>query len=420
MYGGTSEEAEAPHLWRSILAAAAGNLLEWYDFVIYAYMAPLIALKFFPSSDPLAGLLAVFATFGLGFVVRPLGGIVIGRLGDAKGRKVALLVTIFLMALGTAGIGLVPSRAAIGPLAPWLLLLCRLIQGFSAGGEWASATTFIYEWAPAGRRGFFSSLQQSSVACGMLLGSAVAALFTTLLTKGQMADFGWRIPFLLGALILPVGLYTWRKVEETPVFKRREGAPVAVGTGMRLAARAIGITVIWTVAYYAVLTYMPVFTAHFSRLGPAAALWSNALSLFVLAVTTPLFGGLADRVGRKPLLLAGAAGFALLTYPLFLLIVRSQSMLPIILAQIMFALMTAIYSGGAPAAMNEIFPPASRLLWMSTGYSLATALFGGFGPFISTWLVRATGSPLSPALYIVGGALISLAASLPLKETRDG
>ena len=420
MHGGTSEEAGAPRLWCSILAAAAGNLLEWYDFVIYAYMAPLIALKFFPSSDPLAGLLAVFATFGLGFVVRPLGGIVIGRLGDAKGRKVALLVTIFLMAVGTAGIGLVPSRAAIGPLAPWLLLVCRLIQGFSAGGEWASATTFIYEWAPAGRRGFFSSLQQSSVACGMLLGSAVAALFTTLLTKNQMADFGWRIPFLLGALILPVGLYTWRKVEETPVFKSRKGAPVAVGTGMRLAARAIGITVIWTVAYYAVLTYMPVFTAHFSRLGPAAALWSNALSLFVLAVTTPLFGGLADRVGRKPLLLAGAAGFAILTYPLFLLIVRSESMLPIILAQIVFALMTAIYSGGAPAAMNEIFPPASRLLWMSTGYSLATALFGGFGPFISTWLVKATGSPLSPALYIVGGALISLAAILPLKETRDG
>lgn len=420
MRGEVSPDTGAPQLWRSILAAAAGNLLEWYDFVIYAFMAPYIAMKFFPSSDPYAGLLSVFATFGLGFVVRPLGGILIGRLGDARGRKAALLLTIFLMALGTAGIGLVPGRAGIGIAAPWLLLACRLIQGFSAGGEWASATTFIYEWAPPGRRGFFSSLQQSSVACGMLLGSAVVALLATLLSKSQMADFGWRIPFLLGALILPVGLYTWRQVDETPVFKAHHGSPVKTAAGLKLAARAIGITVIWTVAYYAVLTYMPVFTAHFSRLGQTAALWSNALSLFILALATPLFGALADRVGRKPLVLIGAAGFALLTYPLFLVIVGSRSMLPIILAQVAFALMTAIYSGGAPAMMNEIFPPASRLLWMSTGYSLATALFGGFGPYISTWLVKATGSPLSPTAYIVGCALLSLAVIIPLKETRDG
>lgn len=420
MRGERSPDMGAPQLWRSILAAAAGNLLEWYDFVIYAFMAPYIAMKFFPSSDPYSGLLSVFATFGLGFVVRPLGGILIGRLGDARGRKAALLLTIFLMALGTAGIGLVPGRASIGIAAPWLLLACRLIQGFSAGGEWASATTFIYEWAPAGRRGFFSSLQQSSVACGMLLGSAVVALLATLLEKDQMAEFGWRIPFLLGALILPVGLYTWRQVGETPVFEAHHGRPVKTGAGMMLAAQAIGITVIWTVAYYAVLTYMPVFTAHFSRLGQSAALWSNALSLFILALATPLFGVLADRVGRKPLVLIGAAGFALLTYPLFLVIVNSQSMFPIILAQVAFALMTAVYSGGAPAMMNEIFPPASRLLWMSTGYSLATALFGGFGPYISTWLVKTTGSPLSPTAYIVGCALLSLAVVIPLKETRDG
>jgi len=426
MHGGQSQqeeklqEMEMPRLWRSILAAAAGNLLEWYDFVIYTFMAPYIAAKFFPSSDPLAGLLAVFATFGLGFVVRPLGGILIGRLGDRKGRKAALLLTIFLMAAGTAGIGLVPSRQSIGALAPWLLLLCRLVQGFSAGGEWASATTFIYEWAPPRRRGFFSSLQQSSVACGMLLGSGVTASFTSLLSKSQMADFGWRIPFLLGALILPVGFYTWRRVEETPVFNSSLDAPVAMGTGLKLAAKAIGVTVIWTVAYYAVLTYMPVFTAHFSRLGPAAALWSNALSLLVLALTTPLFGSLADRIGRKPLMIAGALGFAVLTYPLFLLIVDSETMAPVILAQILFALMTAVYSGATPAAMNEIFPPASRLLWMSTGYSLATALFGGFGPFISTWLVKATGSPLSPALYIVAGALLSLVAIVPLKDRYNG
>jgi len=415
----TGEGMEPAGLWRSILAAAAGNVLEWYDFTVYAYMAPYIAEKFFPQDDPLTGLLAVFATFGLGFVIRPLGGILIGRFGDLKGRKAALIFTILLMAMGTAGIGLVPGRDQIGGLAPWLLVFCRLLQGFSAGGEWGSSTAFIYEWSPKGRRGFFSSLQQSSVAGGMLLGSAVAALFGSLLSKTQMADFGWRLPFLLGVLILPVGYYMWRYVEETPVFAARQDKPVTLRGGMRLAAQASGIIVIWTVAYYAILTYMPVFTARYSHLGAGAALWSNALSLLVLAVTIPFFGALADRIGRKPLLLVGAGGFLLLSYPLFLMIVNSQSAAPIVLAQIVFALLTAIYSGGAPAAVTEIFPSASRLLWMSTGYSLTVALFGGFGPYISTWLVKTTGSPLSPVLYIVGCACISLAVILPLKETRD-
>ena len=421
MHGGQRIEDAAPRLWRSILAAAAGNVLEWYDFTVYAYMAPFIAAKFFPGDDPVAGLLAVFATFGLGFVVRPLGGILIGRLGDVRGRKAALLLTIVLMAIGTAGIGLVPGRDIVGGAAPWLLVLCRLLQGFSAGGEWGSSTAFIYEWAPKGRRAFFSSLQQSSVAGGMLLGSAVAALLGSMLSKGQMNDFGWRLPFLLGALIVPVGYYLWRHVDETPVFAAGPAAPVDLRAGVALAAKAGGVIVIWTVAYYAILTYMPVFTAHYSKLGASAALWSNALSLLVLALTIPFFGTLADRVGRKPLLLIGAAGFALLSYPLFLVIVNSSTMFPVILAQIVFALMTAIYSGGAPAAVTEIFPSASRLLWMSTGYSLTVALFGGFGPYIATWLVTHTGSPLSPVLYIGGCALLSLAAIVPLKETRhDG
>jgi MHS family proline/betaine transporter-like MFS transporter len=236
-----------------------------------------------------------------------------------------------------------------------------------------------------------------------------------------MGEFGWRIPFLLGVLIMPVGFYMWRHVDETPVFAAKQDAPVSTKAGAWLAAQACGIIVIWTVAYYAILTYMPTFTAHFSHLGAAAALWSNSLSLLILAVVIPLFGILADRIGRKPLLLAGAIGFALLSYPLFLMIVNSQSALPIVMAQIVFALLTAIYSGGAPAAVTELFPPSSRLLWMSTGYSLSVALFGGFGPYISTWLVKTTGSPLSPVLYIVGCACLSLAVILPTKESlHDG
>ena len=418
MHGGQGTQDIAPRLWRSILAAATGNVLEWYDFTVYAYMAPFIAAKFFPGDDPVAGLLAVFATFGLGFVVRPLGGIVIGRLGDIRGRKAALLLTIILMAIGTGGIALVPGRETVGAASPWLLVLCRLLQGFSAGGEWGSSTAFIYEWAPKGRRAFFSSLQQSSVAGGMLLGSATAALLGSLLSKTQMGEFGWRVPFLLGALIIPVGFYLWRHVDETPVFATRQDTPVAAAAGVLLMAKASGIIVIWTVAYYAVLTYMPVFTAQHSHLGAAAALWSNALSLLILAMTIPFFGALADRVGRKPLLLIGAAGFALLSYPLFLVIVGSGSAPPVILAQIVFALLTAIYSGGAPAAVTEIFPASSRLLWMSTGYSLTVAAFGGFGPYIAAWLVKNTGSPLSPVLYITGCAILSLVVILPLKEPR--
>ena len=236
MHGAQGIEQAASGLWRSILAAAAGNVLEWYDFTVYAYMAPYIAAKFFPGDDPVAGLLAVFATFGLGFVIRPLGGILIGRFGDLKGRKAALLLTIILMAVGTAGIGLVPGRDTVGALAPWLLVFCRLLQGFSAGGEWGSSTAFIYEWAPKGRRGFFSSLQQSSVAGGMLLGSAIAALFGTVLSKTQMADFGWRLPFLLGALIIPIGFYMWRYVDETPVFSAGPTEKVDLRAGLKLAA----------------------------------------------------------------------------------------------------------------------------------------------------------------------------------------
>ena len=243
-------------------------MLEWYDFTVYAYMAPYIAAKFFPGDDPVAGLLAVFATFGLGFVIRPLGGILIGRFGDVKGRKAALLLTIILMAVGTAGIGLVPGRAAIGGSAPWLLVLCRLLQGFSAGGEWGSSTAFIYEWAPKGRRGFFSSLQQSSVAGGMLLGSAIAALVRHV--AEQNADGGFRLAHAVSAGRADRSgrlLYVALCGGDAGIRCRTDARSVTCARAHGWRCKAGGIIVIWTVAYYAVLTYMPVFTAHYSQAG---------------------------------------------------------------------------------------------------------------------------------------------------------
>jgi MHS family proline/betaine transporter-like MFS transporter len=404
---------------RAIAAAVVGNILEWYDFAAYGYLATIIARRFFPSSDELTGLLSAFAAFGVGFVVRPLGGVVIGRLADRRGRKAALVLTIVLMAVGTAGIGLIPDYHSIGILAPALLVACRLLQGFSAGGEWGGATAFIVEWAPAQRRGFFGSFQQASVAAGFLLGSAIAALFSTLLSAGQMDAWGWRLPFLLGVLLLPVGVYMRRNVEETPAYRaaRTRKAPIGAAAGWRLAAKAFGFTVLWTVAYYIVLSYMPTFTQKYAGLTRTQALWSNTLCLVVLVLAIPAIGHLSDRVGRRPLLLACCVGFLVLPYPLFGAMLHAGAFATVLLVQIVFALTVALFSGPGPAAIAEIFPTESRTTWMSTGYSLAVAVFGGFAPYVATWLIGATGSPLSPTFYLIGAALVSTGVILALPET---
>ena len=404
---------------RAIAAAVAGNVLEWYDFAVYGYLATIIARRFFPADDELSGLLSAFAAFGVGFVVRPLGGILIGRLADRRGRKAALVLTIVLMAVGTAGIGLIPDHASIGILAPTLLVACRLLQGFSAGGEWGGATAFIVEWAPAQRRGLFGSFQQASVAAGFLLGSGIATLCSALLSTEEMDAWGWRLPFLIGVLLLPVGLYMRRNVEETPAYRALHArkAPGEAPAGWRLAAKAFGFTVLWTVAYYIVLSYMPTFTQKYAGLTRTQALWSNTLCLLVLVAAIPVIGHLSDRVGRKPLLLACCIAFALLPYPLFSVMLQAGAFSAVLWVQIVFALTVALFSGPGPAAIAEIFPTESRTTWMSTGYSLSVAVFGGFAPYVATWLIGATGSPLSPTFYLIGAALVSTAVILALPET---
>jgi MHS family proline/betaine transporter-like MFS transporter len=410
---------------QAVGAAVIGNILEWYDFAIYGYLATIIAQAFFPSTDEVGALLSTFAAFGVGFVARPIGGIVIGRIGDVRGRKAALVLTIFMMAIGTVGIGLIPDHSKIGVLAPVLLVACRLMQGFSAGGEWGGSTAFIVEWAPPGRRGFFGSFQQASVALGLLLGSGVAALFSTVLTADQMAGWGWRIPFLIGAILVPVGIYMRRNIDETPAYraaqeKAQKTSTVPADSPLVLAGRAFGFTIIWTVAYYVMLSYMPTFTQKYGGLSQTAALWSNTIGLLVLAVAVPVMGHLSDRIGRKPLLLACCAAFIVLSYPLFSVMAAGAGFLTVAAIQIVFGLVIALFSGAGPAAIAEIFPTSSRSTWMSTGYSLATAIFGGFAPFIATWLISATGSPVAPTWYLIAAAIISAIVIARLRETaRD-
>jgi len=407
---------------QAVSAAVIGNVLEWYDFAVYGFMAGIIGKNFFPSGDEVSQLLAAFAVFGVGFLARPLGGIVIGRIGDTSGRKTALVLTIMLMAAGTVLIGITPTYATVGVAGPFLILLARLMQGFSAGGEWGGSTAFIVEWADEGERGFLGSFQQCSVSAGLLLGSGVAALITTLLDPATMEAWGWRVPFLLGALIGPVGMYMRRNIDETPAYERAMRLPAPTPrhddvAPFWLAARAFGFTVLWTVAFYIFLNYMPTFLKTYAKLSSAEALWSNTIGLLVLVIAIPLMGRLSDRVGRKPLLLACCVCFIVLPYPVFALYLSAPPLGTIIAIQIGFGAIIAMFSGAGPAAIAEIFPTRSRSTWMTTGYALSVAIFGGFAPYIATWLIATTGSPISPVYYVVAAAVVSTIIIARLKET---
>ncbi len=405
---------------KAVRAAVIGNVLEWYDFSVYAFVAAIIAKKFFPSTDDVSALLATFLAYGLGFVARPLGGVIIGRYGDTHGRKAALLLTIFLMAAGTVLVGILPTYASIGFVAPLLLVLARLMQGFSAGGEWGGSTAYIVEWAPKGQRGWYGSFQQMSVVAGLLLGSGVAALFNTLFTTSQMEDWGWRVMFLLGGILGPVGMYMRRTIKETPAYEsaaHKTVAAVGDASGFTLGLRAFAFTVAWTVCFYILLSYMPTYTQKYLKLSTAAALWANTAGLIVLMLCIPLMGALSDRIGRKPLLLACCAAFIVLPYPIFAYLLSGVGVGELIAVQMLFALLISMFSGPGPAAIAEIFPTRSRSTWMTAGYALSVAIFGGFAPFISVWLIDRFQSPLAHTFYLMAAAVVSLLLILTLKET---
>jgi MFS transporter, MHS family, proline/betaine transporter len=412
--------APAPHETRKAVAAAAiGNVLEWYDFGVYIFFAGTIARQFFPAGDPGTALLSSLAVFGVGFLMRPLGGIIIGRIGDTHGRRVALILTIMTMAFGTVMVGVLPTYATIGVAAPILLVVARLIQGFSAGGEWGGSTAFMVEWAPPAHRGWYGSFQQASIAASLVLGSATGALITAALSADALAAWGWRVPFMFGIVLALVGLYLRRNVEETPHYRAAEAA--ADGSverpGFRAALRAFGFTIHWTVAFYILLSYMPTFTSQHAGVTQAQALTANTIGLIALMVLIPVFGGLSDRIGRRPLLLTSCAFFAVATLPLFWIIAGKPSFTVLILIQILFDAAIALYSGAGPAAIAEMFHTIGRSTWMTSSYALAVAIFGGFAPFIAAWLIGLTGTPLAPAFYVIAAAMVSFTVNWTSQET---
>ena len=403
---------------RAIAAAGIGHMLEWYEFTIYGYMALTISRKFFPA-DEVTSLLLTFATFGVGFVARPLGGVVLGRLGDRLGRKPVMLVTFFIMAVSTFAMGLLPTYETIGIVAPILLVMVRLLQGFSLGGEWAVAAAFMVEWAPERHRGFYGSFNQFSASIGILLGSFTAALLSSILASNVVDAWGWRVPFLIGVILVPIGFYVRRMVGETPMFEAVKAAPAAPtqrGSFGR-ALQVLGLASAWSVEFYIFLAYLPSFAQKQLGMSSSEALWANTVGIIVYTLVLPLMGLLSDRVGRRPVLAAGCLAFALLSYPLFVILLDGASLLMLTGIQIIFGIALAAISGPATAALIEIFPTRIRSGWLSASYSVAVAVAGGFAQFVATWLIAATGLSIAPSFYVIAASLLGLATLLTMRET---
>jgi len=413
-----------PMLRKAVLSCTIGQVFENFDFVLYGFMAAALSRAFFPSSDPVAALLSTFATFAVGFLMRPVGAFVIGRYGDKYGRRRALVLTIVMMALATGIVGLIPTYAAIGIAAPIVLVICRLFQGFAAGGEWGGAAVFLVEYAPQNQRGYISSFQQIGTGLGLLLATFSAALLTYFLSEETFQSWGWRIPFLVGFILGPIGHYLRTRVAETPVFTRHAAAdnvssnPIqeAFATQRRSLFVIFGVSIIPVCLYWVFLVFLPTFAARQLHIGASATFFSTTLAGVIYVVLTPVMGALSDRVGRKPLLFAAAIGSIVLSYPLFLLLVSWNSIGALVLAQAIATVILTLCTGVACAVLSEAFPARVRYTALSVSYGLSVAIFGGFAPFIGTALISLTGSPIAPAYYVIFGGFLGLIAVFFLRE----
>jgi MFS transporter, MHS family, proline/betaine transporter len=399
-----------------LLAAGAGHFVEWFDMGIYGTLSTIIAANFFAQGDPAAALLSTFAVFAAGFVIRPLGGLVFGPLADRIGRQKVLAIVVLTTSAATFAIGILPTYSSIGALAPLLLVVCRLVQGFAAGGETSSAVTVLFEYAPRNRRGFFTSFADTFGFAAFVFGSGLALLLTAGLGDEAMTAWAWRLPFLLALPLGLIGLYLRVRLQDTPEFRRLAGAgevaesPIreSFRTGGRAMLVLAGLVVIKGVAHWTLQTFMASYLKTTFQFSTVQSFLAVTICLAVVAVTVPLMGALSDRVGRKPLLIAGTAGFIVLTWPSLLLMTMGSVVLAI-LGMIVLGLLIAAYDGAVSAAMAELFPPQIRAGSIAIPYNIAVSLFGGTAPYVATWLVVSTDNPLSPAFYVMLAAAITLA-----------
>ena len=421
-YRAAPDSARAAPSAGVVAAAVAGNALEFYDFLTYSFFAVYIGHAFFPADSATTSLLLSVAVFGVGFLTRPLGGVLIGAYADRVGRKPAMLLTIALITVGTLGLALTPSYAQIGMAAPVLVVLCRLIQGLALGGEVGPSTTFLVEIAPDTRRGYFASWQIASQGVAVLAAGLMGAILSTELRAEQLDAWGWRVPFLLGVPLLPLAAYLRRRMPET-LYTGAAAAPS--GRGLGSYGATYGTTLVLTILVVLggtvstyVGSYMTTYAITTLHMADAVAMGATVVQGIATLAFALLGGLLADRYGRKPAMLIPRIGLLLLTYPAFQCLVGTPTPSILFLVTGGLSALTALSVGASMVLVPELFPREIRVTALAIVYAVGVALFGGSTQFVVTWLIGVLHNPLAPALYATVASVLTVAAMLALPETR--
>lgn len=410
---------------RSLIAGFSGNVLEWYDFTVYGFFATVIGAQFFPDEDKVVQLISAFGIFAAGYLMRPIGGVIFGNIGDKQGRKKALLISVLMMAIPTTLIGFLPTYEKIGWVSALLLVVLRLLQGLSVGGEFTGSISFLVEKAPQNKRGFFGSWSTFGVFGGMLLGSGLASIITGILTADELHDYGWRIPFFFGAVIGVVGLYLRKDMgEDAHVEKFKEeknkGKSPLSEFWKSYKMPAIKIMLLsWSfgVSVYLIFIFLPSYLHTFHNVKLDDALSAHTITLVFLMLIIPLFGHLTDRFGRKLILFLALIGFTVFSYPLFRLMFEN-TFTAILSSMLVFAVLEAMFQAVMPALMTESFPAKVRYTGLSVSYNFSMAIFGGTTPLICTWLVKQfDGNVWMPVYYLIFTCLIGIIVALTIPET---
>jgi len=405
---------------RVVAATIAGNALEFYDFVTYAFFAVYIGNTFFPASTPLGSLLLSVAVFGVGFVSRPLGGVLIGAFADRVGRKPAMLLTIGLITVGTLGLAATPSYASIGLAAPIIVVVCRLIQGLALGGEVGPSSAFLIESAPPGQRGLYASWQFASQGVATLVAGAFGIVVISMLPPAELQAWGWRIPFAAGLLLLPVAFYLRRSMPETLHAASNDDTNVGfkgLVRHQRIIALAVLVVLGGTVSNY-VGNYMTTYAIATLHFPPLIAMGATVMVGFATLVFALVGGWLCDRYGRRPVMLWPRLATAVLTVPAFELLVSHPTVATLLAVTTFLAVLTAISGAASLVAIPELLPRGIRATGLSIAYAVGVALFGGTTQFIVTWLIGATGDAAAPAWYVAGTSVITAIAMIALPESR--